>query len=165
MTPSIILSPSLASARVSSFIDWLTVSSESKAVRRRRDRANSHAYSETSRSPKKLGAELNSDKGNKAGAESLKESRPRIDAPLPWGIVERLSRAKQVVGYEASFRLPKDLLRARTVSIRSRGRGFAVVADRKVRLGRVDTVEEAISMQHQFMDGLEDQDLAQELRR
>eukprot|EP00961_Rhodomonas_salina_P277751 3753340-Rhodomonas_salina.1 len=93
-------------------------------------------------------------------APSLEKAKP-AGPFLPWGI-RRYS--KKTERFEASFRLPKNLLRTRD-NVRSEGKAIRVRGCRRMKLGRVSTVEEAMSMQTKFIDGLEDKKLAQELRR
>lgn len=87
---------------------------------------------------------------------------PSVDGALPWGVVRRPSKTNKIVGFEAAVKIPNDGLQP---SLRSWDTDFKVGADRRVGLGRVDSVAEAIAMQTEFFDGLENQALAQELRR
>lgn len=114
----------------------------------------------------KTGAQASEDaswigSAGRAGDSSSSWHSARDAGLMPWGIVHKKKKTDR---FEASFRLPKELLRART-SVRSGDEDITVHAIRRVRLGRVDALEHALAMQTEFIDGLDDQNLAQELRR
>lgn len=94
------------------------------------------------------------------GSSSLSSSRE--ERQMPWGI-RKIKTA--TFRHLVTIRMPKELICDRT-SVQSGNKEFAVNASRGMTLPeKFATLEEAIAAQTEFIDELEDQELAEELRR